>query len=112
MAHMANLNQIFTSFAAVPKLSGDGNLRADVAAARVIENKVEESQNNPLKPTRRLALGIGTIGLFANSNIAVSLADDNGFWLNGPIPVPRASNSNYLVSIFQYFIFFQKRLTI
>ncbi|XP_071694153.1 photosynthetic NDH subunit of lumenal location 3, chloroplastic-like [Rutidosis leptorrhynchoides] len=92
MAQPANLTQIFSSFSAIPKLSGNGHPRADVGAARSTENKVEESQNNPLKTTRRLALGIGTIGLFANSNVAVSLADDNGYWLNGPIPIPRASN--------------------
>ncbi|XP_024976936.1 photosynthetic NDH subunit of lumenal location 3, chloroplastic [Cynara cardunculus var. scolymus] len=92
MAPTANLNQIFTTFPAIPKLSGEGKLRSDAAPPRLAGNKVEESQNQPLKPTRRLALGLGSIGLFANSNVAVSLAEDNGFWLTGPIPIPRASN--------------------
>ncbi|KAI3820545.1 hypothetical protein L1987_08093 [Smallanthus sonchifolius] len=92
MAPTANLNQIFTTFPAIPKLSGDRLPRLDAAAAHLTGNKVEESQNHPLKPTRRLALGLGTIGLFANSSVAVSLAEDNGFWLTGPIPIPRAVN--------------------
>ncbi|KVH99102.1 Photosystem II PsbQ, oxygen evolving complex [Cynara cardunculus var. scolymus] len=77
MAPTANLNQIFTTFPAIPKLSGEGKLRSDAAPPRLAGNKVEESQNQPLKPTRRLALGLGSIGLFANSNVAVSLAEDN-----------------------------------
>ncbi|KAI3673771.1 hypothetical protein L6452_39901 [Arctium lappa] len=92
MAPTANLNQIFSTFPAIPKLSGEGKLRPDAAPPRLTGNKAEESQNPPLKPTRRLALGLGSIGLFANSNVAVSLAEDNGFWLTGPIPIPRASN--------------------
>lgn len=101
MAPMANLNQIFSTFPAIPKLSGEGKSRPDVGAARLTGINAEETQNHPLKPTRRLALGLGSMGLFANSNIAVVLAEDNGFWLTGPIPIPRALNSNSLVSFFQ-----------
>ncbi|KAL7600164.1 photosynthetic NDH subunit of lumenal location 3, chloroplastic [Lactuca sativa] len=92
MAPMANLNQIFSTFPAIPKLSGEGKSRPDVGAARLTGINAEETQNHPLKPTRRLALGLGSMGLFANSNIAVVLAEDNGFWLTGPIPIPRALN--------------------
>nr|GEU31965.1 photosynthetic NDH subunit of lumenal location 3, chloroplastic [Tanacetum cinerariifolium] len=92
MAPTANLNQIFSTFPVISKLSGDPKPRPDVSAARLQGNKMDESQDNPIKPTRRVALGLGTIGLFANSNVAVSLADDNGFWLNGLIPIPRVSN--------------------
>ncbi|KAI7747408.1 hypothetical protein M8C21_002329 [Ambrosia artemisiifolia] len=92
MAPTANLNQIFSTLPAIPKLCGDKVPRADVASANMTRNKVEESVDYTLKPTRRLALGLGTIGLFANSNVAVSLAEDNGFWLTGPIPIPRAAN--------------------
>ncbi|GJZ80323.1 photosynthetic NDH subunit of lumenal location 3, chloroplastic [Tanacetum coccineum] len=92
MAPTANLNQIFSTFPVISKLSGDPKPRPDVPAARLQGNKMDESQDNLIKPTRRVALGLGTIGLFANSNVAVSLADDNGFWLNGLIPIPRASN--------------------
>ncbi|GJR00403.1 tryptophan aminotransferase-related protein 3-like protein [Tanacetum coccineum] len=93
MAPTANLNQIFSTFPVISKLSGDPKPRPDVPAARLQGNKMDESQDNLIKPTRRVALGLGTIGLFANSNVAVSLADDNGFWLNGLIPIPRASNT-------------------
>ncbi|KAJ9535887.1 hypothetical protein OSB04_un000960 [Centaurea solstitialis] len=92
MAPTANLNQILSTFPAIPKLFGEGKLRPDATPPHLIRNKVDEGQNQPLKPTRRLALGLGSIGLFANSNVAVSLAEDNGFWLNGFIPIPRASN--------------------
>nr|XP_043606347.1 photosynthetic NDH subunit of lumenal location 3, chloroplastic [Erigeron canadensis] len=92
MASTANLSQILGTIPVISKLSGDGKPRTEAAASRLVGNKVEEGQNNILKPTRRLALGLGTIGIFANSNVAVSLADDNGFWLNGPIPIPRAVN--------------------
>ncbi|CAH1428670.1 unnamed protein product [Lactuca virosa] len=92
MAPMANLNQIFSTFPAIPKLSGDGKSRPDAGTARLTGINAEETQNHPLKPTRRLALGLGSMGLFANSNIAVVLAEDNGFWLTGPIPIPRALN--------------------
>ncbi|MFS7940635.1 hypothetical protein Hanom_Chr05g00466741 [Helianthus anomalus] len=99
MAPTANLNQIFSTFPAIPKLSGDKLPRMDVAAANLARNKADESVDYTLKPTRRLALGLGTIGLFANSNVAVSLAEDNGLWLTGPIPIPRATNSNSLASL-------------
>ncbi|CAI9261171.1 unnamed protein product [Lactuca saligna] len=92
MAPMANLNQIFITFPAIPKLSGDGKSRPDAGTARLTGINAEETQNHPLKPTRRLALGLGSLGLFANSNISVVLAEDNGFWLTGPIPIPRALN--------------------
>ncbi|KAL8215750.1 hypothetical protein R6Q57_022587 [Mikania cordata] len=85
MAPTANLNQIFSTFPAIPKLSGD-------STAQLTGNKADESRDHPLKPTRRVALGLGTIGLLANSNVAVSLAQDNGYWLTGPIPIPRAVN--------------------
>ncbi|KAD4386012.1 hypothetical protein E3N88_26181 [Mikania micrantha] len=90
MAPTANLNQIFSTFPAILKLSGD-------STAQLTGNKADESRDHQLKPTRRLALGLGTIGLFANSNVAFSLAQDNGYWLTGPIPIPRAVNSNFLL---------------
>lgn len=101
MAPTVNLNQIFSTFPSIPKLSGDGKPRQDLVASRFTGNNADETQNHLLKPTRRLALGLGSIGLFANSNISVALAEDNGFWLNGPIPIPRALNSNFLVSFYQ-----------
>ncbi|KAJ0571482.1 putative oxygen-evolving enhancer protein [Helianthus annuus] len=76
MAPTANLNQIFSTFPAIPKLSGDKVPRTDVAAASLARNKADESVDYTLKPTRRL----------------VSLAEDNGLWLTGPIPIPRATN--------------------
>ncbi|KAK1407052.1 hypothetical protein QVD17_38663 [Tagetes erecta] len=92
MAPTANLNQIFTTFPPIPNLSADRLPRPDVKATHLPVNNAGESQNHQFKPTRRLALGLGTIGLFANSNVAVSLAEDNGFWLTGPLPIPRAAN--------------------
>ena len=102
MSPTANLNQIFSTFPAIPKISGDGKPRPDAATPRFTGNNAEENQNHhPVKPTRRLALGLSSMGLFANSNIAAVLAEDNGFWLTGPIPIPRALNSKFLVSLFQ-----------
>ncbi|KAL0362774.1 UNVERIFIED_CONTAM: Photosynthetic NDH subunit of lumenal location 3, chloroplastic [Sesamum calycinum] len=42
--------------------------------------------------TRRLAIGLASIALFGNVGIGKSLAEDNGFWLTGPLPVPYANN--------------------
>ncbi|XP_057766507.1 photosynthetic NDH subunit of lumenal location 3, chloroplastic [Salvia miltiorrhiza] len=47
---------------------------------------------NDLRATRRVAIGLASITLVANAATGASVAQDNGFWIEGPIPVPYANN--------------------
>ncbi|KAH0986835.1 hypothetical protein GBA52_014012 [Prunus armeniaca] len=55
--------------------------------------KKDDLQELPLQTTRRLALGLASIALVGNSCNGVSLAEGNGFWIDGPLPVPSAENT-------------------
>uniref|UniRef100_A0A0F7CYJ0 Photosynthetic NDH subcomplex L 3 n=1 Tax=Melianthus villosus TaxID=377280 RepID=A0A0F7CYJ0_9ROSI len=48
--------------------------------------KTVKQQNQPLQTTRRLALSLASIAIFQHSSTSVSLAEDNGYWLTGPLP--------------------------
>ncbi|XP_059301101.1 photosynthetic NDH subunit of lumenal location 3, chloroplastic-like [Lycium ferocissimum] len=90
MANTTNLNIIFEALSVIPKIHGVENFQKK---AKTVSQKTEEIQENlPAKTTRRLALGLATIALFANSGIENSLAEDNnGFFITGPLPVPSVS---------------------
>lgn len=85
MAARANLNAIFEPLTLIPI----DKIQNRAKVVRLPDyNKDEET-----KTTRRLAIGFASLALFANSYVGRSVADDNGFWLNGPLPVPHATNS-------------------
>ncbi|XP_060200133.1 photosynthetic NDH subunit of lumenal location 3, chloroplastic [Lycium barbarum] len=92
MANTTNLNIIFEALSLIPKIHGVQNFQKK---AKTVSQKTEEIQENlPARTTRRLALGLATIALFANSGIENSLAEDNnGFFITGPLRVPSVSTN-------------------
>ncbi|XP_049401250.1 photosynthetic NDH subunit of lumenal location 3, chloroplastic [Solanum stenotomum] len=92
MANTTNLNIIFEALSLIPKIQ---NIEKIQKKAKTISQKKEEIQeNSPPKTTRRLALSIGSIALFANSRIGNSLAEDNnGFFITGPLQDPWVSTN-------------------
>lgn len=92
MAPVSNLNAVSETLPAIPKLLDLRIPRYGTKIIGVICNKMDEFQRNPLQTTRRVALGSASIAFFGNLGIKTSLAEDNGFWLTGPIPVPSAEN--------------------
>ncbi|KAG8386196.1 hypothetical protein BUALT_Bualt03G0123800 [Buddleja alternifolia] len=89
MATTANLNGIFEALPAIPKLLGANKTRKASTITCFLDKKKD---NNPVQATRRLAIGLASIALFGNATIGNSLAEDNGFWLTTPLPVPYAKN--------------------
>lgn len=53
----------------------------------------DDFQEHPLQTTRRLAISLASIALIGDSTKGISLAKDNGFWYEAPIPVPPVYNS-------------------
>ncbi|XP_021811136.1 photosynthetic NDH subunit of lumenal location 3, chloroplastic [Prunus avium] len=92
MAHLANLNGVSETLPAIPRLPGIQRTQKRVSIVGFIGKKRDDLQEQPLQTTRRLALGLASIALVGNSCNGVSLAEGNGFWIDGPLPVPSAEN--------------------
>lgn len=54
-------------------------------------------QNFTLQASRRTALGLASVALIRSLGNGFALAEDNGYWLTSPIPVPPVYNSNHLL---------------
>ena len=110
MAHLANLNGVSETLSpAIPKLlprfqktqkrtnkivGFSGNKEEN----NFQEQKQKQQQQQPLlslKSTRRAAtLSLGCIALVGSTNCnGASLAEDNGYWITGPLPIPPVYNS-------------------
>ncbi|KAL3503430.1 hypothetical protein ACH5RR_037879 [Cinchona calisaya] len=92
MARAANLSSIFEALSAIPKLHEADIIRKKVTLVNFETKNTQEIQENQLQTTRRLAIGLASLALFSTSRTGISLAEDNGFWLTTPIPVPSAKN--------------------
>ncbi|KAL2245358.1 UNVERIFIED_CONTAM: Photosynthetic NDH subunit of lumenal location 3, chloroplastic [Sesamum indicum] len=92
MATTANLNGIFEALPAIPRHRGIDKNPKKSRITCFLDKKKDEVQEIPAQATRRLAIGLASIALFGNISIGKSLAEDNGFWLTGPLPVPYANN--------------------
>ncbi|XP_008244339.1 PREDICTED: photosynthetic NDH subunit of lumenal location 3, chloroplastic [Prunus mume] len=92
MAHLANLNGVSETLPAIPRLPGIQWTQKRVSIVGFMGKKKDDLQEQPLHTTRRLALGLASIALVGNSCNGVSLAEGNGFWIDGPLPVPSAEN--------------------
>ncbi|CAG7878621.1 unnamed protein product [Brassica rapa] len=96
MAHFLDLNTLTTSstLPSIPKLPERSKTgKFSVFLCRKAD-KVQE-QGSVQELTRRMSLGfavsIALTGAFGESN--VSLAKDNGFWIDGPLPTPPIYNN-------------------
>ncbi|CAL8151481.1 unnamed protein product [Prunus armeniaca] len=92
MAHLANLNGVSETLQTIPRLPGIQRTQKRVSIVGFMGKKKDDLQELPLQTTRRLALGLASIALVGNSCNGVSLAEGNGFWIDGPLPVPSAEN--------------------
>lgn len=95
MARLANLNGVSETLPGIPKLP---SIRSTQTRARIVGflgKKKDDSPEHNVQTTRRLALGLASIALVGNTCNGVSLAEDNGFWITGPLPVPSVNNSNF-----------------
>ncbi|XP_010247012.1 PREDICTED: photosynthetic NDH subunit of lumenal location 3, chloroplastic [Nelumbo nucifera] len=91
MACVANFNGACEVIPTRPKTFGDLSRRRTTVVGFACKN-TEESQRLPLQTTRRIAIGLPAIALSFPFSSGASLAEDNGFWLTGPIPVPPVFN--------------------
>ncbi|GFZ12465.1 PsbQ-like 1 [Actinidia rufa] len=93
MARLANLNGVSETLPAIPKLPSFQRTQKRTLILGFHSNKSQEFQDQQLKITRRLAIGLASIAIFGNTGTGnVSLAEDNGLWLTGPIPIPPIYN--------------------
>lgn len=103
MARLANLNGVSKTLPGIPKLP---SLRRTPKRLQIIgflsKKKDDDSQEHSVQTTRRLVLGLASIALVENTCNGVSLADDNGFWINGRIPEPSVTNSKYTKTCYSF----------
>lgn len=92
MATIPNLNVVYE---ALPSLTMHRGVERHRKKARVACLLHKNDQATHVQATRRVAIGLTSITLLASAGTGTSLAEDNGFWLTGPIPVPYANNSKY-----------------
>lgn len=94
MARLANFNGVSETLPGIAKLASLRRARKRVKIIGFLGKKTEDdSQQQSLQTTRRLALGLASITLVGSTCNGVSLAENNGFWIDGPLPVPSADNS-------------------
>ncbi|KAG2682134.1 hypothetical protein I3843_11G178300 [Carya illinoinensis] len=92
MARMADINGISKTLPALPKLPNVKRTSNRVKIVGFLGKKSEDLGTHPTQTTRRLAISLLSIALIGNSaNGMISLAD-NGFWIDGPLPVPPVYN--------------------
>ncbi|KAJ8747505.1 hypothetical protein K2173_009242 [Erythroxylum novogranatense] len=92
MAHLTILNNVPETFQVMPKLTHLRNTRKRAQIIGSLGNRSEDIQGHVSLPTRRLVLGLASVALFGGSFHGVSLAEDNGLWLDYPLPVPSVEN--------------------
>ena len=97
MAQLANLHGASETLPSIFRLQGDlRRTRKRVTIIGFLSKKTEQIQDQPFQATRRsAAIGLASIAIFGNSGIGTALAEDNGngWWLDGPLPVPTITNS-------------------
>ncbi|PIA58468.1 hypothetical protein AQUCO_00500421v1 [Aquilegia coerulea] len=102
MACLANLNGISQTQPFKLKCSKVESSSRRLVVVGLRSNETEDFQehqaqlptkkSSPLKASRRMLLSIAAIGFSLQSGIEKSLAEDNGYWLTGPLPIPRVLN--------------------
>lgn len=97
MAGAKNISAIFEALSVIPKLhSAEKIHKRSAAIVSLISGKKNDEiqdNNNPLQTTRRLAaIGIASLAINGNQGTGISLAEDNGYWLTSPMPIPSVKN--------------------
>lgn len=102
MAHLANLNGVSETLPAVPNLPKFQKFQKRAKLIGLLGHKAENFQDQA-QITRRVSLGLASLALIGStSSNGVSLAEDNGLWVTGPLPVPPVYNSKK--AICQFFL--------
>ena len=97
MARATSTSAIFEALSVIPKLQGAENIHKRPTIVSFHGKNADGVQENPSQTTRRLAIGLASLALVANAGTGISLAEDNGYWLTSPIPIPTVKNSKLLV---------------
>ncbi|KAF5728364.1 photosynthetic NDH subunit of lumenal location 3 chloroplastic isoform X2 [Tripterygium wilfordii] len=93
MAGLAHLNGVTDTLPSIPRIP---NIQTTRKSPRIVGFLSKKAENFPehqqLLTTRRVALGIASITLLGHSSNGVSLAEDNRFFITGPLPEPSVEN--------------------
>eukprot|EP00262_Sarcandra_glabra_P010390 TRINITY_DN25658_c0_g1_i1.p1 TRINITY_DN25658_c0_g1~~TRINITY_DN25658_c0_g1_i1.p1 ORF type:complete len:231 (-),score=30.78 TRINITY_DN25658_c0_g1_i1:164-856(-) len=102
MAHLANFNGVCETLLTKPEPFNVKNARRwtiPVFASKKKEEEFQEAQVQAnksnctsMRTTRRASVGLVAVTLSAQFSSGVALAEDNGLWLTGPLPVPTVFN--------------------
>ncbi|OWM88722.1 photosynthetic NDH subunit of lumenal location 3, chloroplastic [Punica granatum] len=97
MARLANVYGVSETLpAAIPKLSNLQRTRMRPKRLQIASRKAEDfEEQGSLQSLRRgaaLGLAAASIALFGSFGNGVARAEDNGYWITGPIPVPPVFN--------------------
>lgn len=100
MARLVNAYGVSkTLSAAMPKLANLQKTRMRLKGLLVASRKAEElEEQSSLQGSRRVAtvgLAAASVAVFVSSGNGVAWAEDNGYWVTGPIPVPPVFNSEF-----------------
>lgn len=105
MARLANLYGVSEALSFMPKLPHPQRIQKKTTRLEIVSKKLDvEFQEQTLLPSTRrasLCLVAATVALSASSINGVSLAEDNGYWVSDPIPIPpiynRKSSPHYII---------------
>ncbi|KFK37610.1 hypothetical protein AALP_AA3G005500 [Arabis alpina] len=89
MANFIDLNTLTNTLPAIPKLLGSRK------TGKSIRKNGELQEPDSVQITRRMTLGfavsIGLTGVFGEKNVSLA-QENNGFWIDGPLPIPPIYN--------------------
>ncbi|GAB4849602.1 hypothetical protein Ancab_004397 [Ancistrocladus abbreviatus] len=94
MARLANLYGVAENLSpAIPKIPDTPTARRRARIIQCVGKKSDESQEHQPRTTRRIAIGLTcSVAVLGQLSGVASLAEDNGLWITGPIPVPPVYN--------------------
>uniref|UniRef100_A0A0F7GX04 Photosynthetic NDH subcomplex L 3 n=1 Tax=Erodium texanum TaxID=28960 RepID=A0A0F7GX04_EROTE len=94
MSPLASLNGSKTlpaAMAKLPSIPKKPKTLSFLSKTKNPQNAEQHQQQEPSQTTRRLAIaGLALLGSLSNN--AISRAEDNWFWIPGPIPIPQPEN--------------------
>ncbi|VVA96073.1 unnamed protein product [Arabis nemorensis] len=93
MANFIDLNTLTNTLPAVPKLPG--SRKTEKSSSFALKKTGEFQEPDSVQITRRMTLGftvsVGLTGVFGENNVSLA-QDNNGFWIDGPLPIPPIYN--------------------
>lgn len=107
MARLANFNGVSETLPGIAKFPSirrrtQKRVKTIKFLCKKTNDDSQQQQEHSPQTTRRLALGLASMTLVGNTCSGVSLAEGNGFWITGPLPVPSVYNSKHFLFPVQY----------